>query len=167
LLKSGTLLRTAFEKMGLLETEAATVTTNTTKSASTSTAAANDTLAIAPVVGAKGAESVADIPYIGPVLAVAAFAAMMALVLGSRGHAVGSWDVPGDMITKIHKGEMIIPEQFAQNMREGGTMGGGGATHIHINAVDAKSVKRLFNDNAAGVSEVLRRQARNFSPQGR
>ena len=165
LLKSGTLLRTSLEKMGLLETEDASLTSNATKAASTIASADEEIVAVAPVAASKAASAEADIPYVGPILAVAAFAAMLAMILGSRGHAVGSWDVPGDMITKIHKGEMIIPEQFAQNMREGGTMGGGGATNIHIHAVDAKSVTRLLQDNASGFSQVARRLGRNFSPQ--
>jgi hypothetical protein len=165
LLKSGTLMRTALEKMGLLETESASLTSNATKAASTIATADEEIVAVAPVAASKAASAEADIPYVGPILAVAAFAAMLAMILGSRGHAVGSWDVPGDMITKIHKGEMIIPEQFAQNMREGGQMGGGGGTNIHIHAVDAKSVTRLLQDNASGVSQVARRLSRNFAPR--
>ena len=165
LLKSGTLLRTSLEKMGLLETEAASLTSNATKTASTIASADEEIVAVAPVAASKAASAEADIPYVGPILAVAAFAAMLALILGSRGHAVGSWDVPGDMITKIHKGEMIIPEQFAQKMREGETMGGGGGTNIHIHAVDARSVTRLLQDNASGVSQVARRLGRNFAPR--
>ena len=68
------------------------------------------------------------------------------------------------MFTKIHKGEMIVPEQFASRVRDGGGLGDGGDVHLHVHAVDSDSVKRLFRDNAAALSEVLRRQVRNFAP---
>lgn len=160
-------LRTLLAKVGLIETTAASVTADATTTASTVVAEDTKLVATAPVAAAKGAESVASIPYVGPALAAAAFAAIMAMILGSRGHAVGSWDVPGDMVTKIHKGEMIVPAEFAQNVREGGGIGGGGgAVHVHVNAVDGDSVRRLFRDHAPVIAESIRRHARNFTPLG-
>ena len=164
LTKSGSTIRSMLEKIGLIETEATAESTNAATAASTQASSDAQVVSTAPVVAAKAAGSVAGYPYVGPILAAAAFAAMMAMVLGSRGHAVGSWDVPGDMITKIHKGEMIVPQQFADNVRDNGGLGGGGAVHFHVNAVDAAGVSRMLKDNASSVSEVLRRQARNFSP---
>ena len=164
LAQKGSLFRTMLEKVGLIETAATTVTTNATKEASTVATAGVELTAIAPVAAGKAADSVADVEFVGPMLAAAAFAATLGMILGSRGHAVGSWNVPGDMFTKIHKGEMIVPEQFASSVRDGGGLGGGGDVHLHVNAVDSDSVKRLFRDNAAALSEVLRRQVRNFAP---
>jgi hypothetical protein len=36
------------------------------------------------------------------------------------GLAVGSWNIPGDMVAQIHKGEMIIPADYADRLRAGG-----------------------------------------------
>ena len=83
------------------------------------------------------------------------------------GFAVGSWNVPGDMFTKVHAGETILNAGDASNFRGaidnvGG--GGGGETHLHVHAVDAKSVQRLFMDNGHHIAQALKRQVRNFSP---
>ena len=94
----------------------------------------------------------------------------MALIMGAmggiKGFAVGSWDVPSDMFTKIHKGEMIVPAQFADSIRDGGGMGGkgGGDVHLHVSAMDGASVQRVFMDNGHHIAQSLRRQVRNFSP---
>ena len=165
LAQKGSLFRTMLEKVGLVQTAAA----ETTASATTVAAKTAEAAAVIPgeaAVAAGGAASaVAPIPIVGPELAAAAYAETYAMVMsGMAGFAVGSWNVPGDMFTKIHKGEMIVPEQFASSVRDGGGLGGGGDVHLHVNAVDSDSVKRLFRDNAAALSEVLRRQVRNFAP---
>ena len=165
LAQKGSLFRTMLEKVGLVQTAAA----ETTASATTVAAKTAEAAAVIPgeaAVAAGGAASaVASVPYDGPEMAAAAYDETYAMVMsGMAGFAVGSWNVPGDMFTKIHKGEMIVPEQFASSVRDGGGLGGGGDVHLHVNAVDSDSVKRLFRDNAAALSEVLRRQVRNFAP---
>lgn len=165
LTKQGSVLRTLLEKMGLLDVLKTQTETDTAGAASTTARTATELPKVAQVAGGKAAESVSAVPYVGPALAAAAFAATVAMIMNSRGHAVGSWNVPGDMVTKVHAGEMIVPEQFAQNVREGGALGGGGGTiHLHVNAIDAGSVRRLFKNNGAAIAESLRRQARNFTP---
>ncbi len=166
LAQKGSVLRLMLEKAGLLESAATTVTTDATKTAATVAASEAQIPAVAGLAAGEAASSVASIPYVGPAMAAAAWAETYALVMsGMAGFAVGSWNVPGDMITKIHQGEMIVPAQFAENVREGGGLGGGGDIHFHVQAVDAAGVHRLLKDNAAALSEVLRRQARNFTPQ--
>lgn len=165
LTKQGTITRTFLEKVGLLDVLKTQTSTDTMAAASTQARTAAELPAVANIAGGKAAEAVAPTPWVGPALAAAAFAATVAMIMGSSGHAVGSWNVPGDMVTKVHTGEMIVPEQFAKNVRDGGGLGGGGGTvHLHVNAIDAGSVRRLFKNNGAAIAESLRRQARNFTP---
>lgn len=88
--------------------------------------------AIAPVAGAKAAESQAGIPYIGPALAVAAFAAMVAMVMGAgKGggsattttripSASGGFDIPRGLnpMTQLHEEEMVLPAHIANPLRD-------------------------------------------------
>lgn len=77
--------------------------------------------------GAAAAASEAAIPIIGPAAAPGVGAALMALILGFKSllpsFAVGSWDVPSDMVANIHKGEMIIPARAAAGIRGMSSMG--------------------------------------------
>ena len=109
--------------------------------------------------------SAADIPVVGwilaPVAAAAAFAGVMAF-------AEGGWDnVPSDQVAMIHKQEMVLPAHIANPLRESlasGTMGGsggGGDTHVHISAVDRKSVERLFTQHGSALFKALGTHARN------
>jgi len=52
--------------------------------------------------------------------------------------AVGTSNVPHDMVANIHKGEMIIPATQAAAIRSGGT-GGAPAVNVHINTIDSQS----------------------------
>lgn len=163
--KEQNIIRTMLEKVGLIETTAAQTTASATTVA-TKQIESKETIPAEAAVAASGAASaVASIPYVGPALAAAAYAETFAMCMaGMAGFAVGSWEVPGDAFTKIHKGEMIVPAQFAENIRDGGRLGSGGDTHLHVHAVDSASVERLFRDNGHLLAKELRRQSRNFSP---
>ncbi len=75
------------------------------------------------------AASQASIPYVGPYLAVAAAAAMLALVLGYRAmaSAEGGWDVDRGGMAMIHDREMVLPADIAGGFRGmiTGSQGGG------------------------------------------
>lgn len=129
------------------------------------TAAKAEISANAGVAGAAAVASTAAIPIVGPALAPAAGAAASAAAMAfgalaaAPGFAVGSWEVPSDMLTKIHKGEMIVPAQFAQNMREGGALGGGGGgdfAPIHIHSTGGEFIHK--ND----LAKLLKKMNRNF-----
>lgn len=121
------------------------------------------------VVGANATEaatgaaaSQAAIPVVGPALAMAAAAAMLAFVLGMGGQggsngtttpampsaAGGWWDIPRDTLAMVHAKEMVMPAHLAEGVRNvvenGGGFGGGFAPSLRIDAVDAQSVERLF-----------------------
>jgi hypothetical protein len=59
----------------------------------------------------------------GPAAAAAAAVASVAGALPS--FAVGAWELPSDMVARVHKGEMIVPAEQAEQMRQGGGMSGG------------------------------------------
>ena len=126
------------------------------------------------VVGANAAEaasgaaaSQASIPVIGPLLAAAAFASIMALVLGSRStikSAAGGYDIPGNInpLVQAHASEMILPARYADVIRGMASNGDGGGADtmaqstIHIHGSPDDSIK--LRDLAA----VLKRMHRNF-----
>lgn len=82
------------------------------------------------VVGANAAEaasgaaaSQAPIPFVGPGLAAAAFAAVLAMVMGAKGQiksARGGMDIPAGVnpLTQLHEKEMVLPAHIAQPMRD-------------------------------------------------
>ena len=139
------------------------------------------------VVGANAAEaasgaaaSVASIPWVGPVLAAAAFASMMALVMGSKSSiksAAGGYDIPSTInpMVQAHASEMILPAKYADVIRGlaggkaqagmagmAGGQGSGGDTHVHLNvtAMDGDSVKQLLLANSDALAVALRRAHR-------
>lgn len=73
--------------------------------------------------GAGAASSQASIPIIGPVLAVAAMAAIFAAVSGMSSKvpsAAGGFDIPSGMnpLTQLHEEEMVLPKNLANNVRK-------------------------------------------------
>lgn len=114
------------------------------------------------------------IPYVGPVLAPIAAAASFAAV-GMYGAAVasaaGGWDyVDRDQMAMVHKREMILPADLADRVRgitDPGMAAGGGAIALTINAIDAKSVRRLFRENGSALVTAAHTQLRNFNRGGR
>lgn len=117
-------------------------------------------------------KAVAGIPYIGPFLAVAASAAALATVGGlakSIASARGGYDVPAGVnpMTQLHEKEMVLPAKYAdviRSMSDGSIGGGGGDTYnFTLNAVDARSVKRLLRDNRDEIAQSLRRKARELA----
>lgn len=114
------------------------------------------------------------IPYVGPVLAPIAAAASFAAV-GMYGAAVasaaGGWEmVDRDQLAMVHKREMILPADLADRVRgitDPGIAAGGGAIALTINAIDAKSVRRLFRENGSALVTAAHTQLRNFNRGGR
>lgn len=120
---------------------------------------------------AGAADSVASIPYLGPILAAAAFAATLGMVLGARSNiksASKGFTIPKGLnpITQLHEEEMVLPSELANPMREM-LMNGGGATqptiNLNFNAAyhDRAGIKKLLLDNYDGVSASLKRAVRN------
>lgn len=121
---------------------------------------------------AGAADSVASIPYIGPILAAAAFAATLGMVLGARSNiksASRGFDIPRGLnpMTQLHEEEMVLPAEHAntiRSLRDRADGSSSGSTNIVINALDARSVKDYFKANAHALGPALRRLGRNASP---
>ena len=110
--------------------------------------------------------SIAAIPVVGPFMAPLAAAGALAAVIGIGSHlasAEGGWDrVPSDQVAMIHKNEMVLPAPLAEsvrNMASGG--GGGGGQAIHIHAMDAQSFNHALKNNIGGLRDVLHQAVRN------
>lgn len=108
-------------------------------------------------------------PVMGPAAAGPA-AEAQGVVMGAASFAVGSWQLPSDMIAQVHQGEMIVPAAqtpWAQGLMSNaaGGAGGGGvtvnhATHFNISAMDSGDVKRWFKQNGRTVMRTVNESVR-------
>jgi tape measure domain-containing protein len=116
------------------------------------------------VVGANAAEaasgaaaSQASIPFAGPVMAAAAFAGIMALVMGAKGSirsAAGGFDIPAGMnpITQLHQKEMVLPAKHADTIRRLGESGGGNSQAQQSDGGNI-TVPVTYNDHSGQLSD--------------
>jgi hypothetical protein len=127
------------------------------------------------VVGANAAEagsgaaaSQASIPVVGPVLAIAAMAAIFAAVSGmGKGikSASGGFDIPSGLnpITQLHEEEMVLPKQHANVIRQlagqGGEGQGGGdaGPSIELHGVSAGEFFMASKRDLVAVLKALKR----------
>lgn len=172
---------------GLATQAAATVTAQTTQTAAVAAgagartgleqtaAAASNTAAIGSVmksIMASAGETFAGIfgflsPVMGPAAAGPAAAGQAAVMAVAGSFAVGSWQLPNDMIAQVHKGEMIVPAAqtpWAQSLTANSAGGGeqsGGDVHVHhstnfnVSAMDAQSVRQFFKDNSKRIMRTI------------
>lgn len=122
--------------------------------------------------GTGAAASQASIPYIGPILALAAMAAIFAAVsaMGKKKSAMGGYDIPKGVnpMTQLHEEEMVLPKQYANVIRGlsagGSASGEGGASppvNVNITSHNARGVRELFMDNPDVLAEAIRKAVRN------
>lgn len=125
-------------------------------------------------------KAMVSIPYIGPVLAVAAGASALALVGGLAGKiksARGGYDIPAGVnpVTQLHEEEMVLPKQHANTIRalgknltsDGGIGVGGGSSaqtfnNFTIQAWDSKDVRRFMEKHGRELAGGLKGYNRNF-----
>jgi hypothetical protein len=126
-------------------------------------------------VAASGAyAATASIPYIGPILAPAAAAAAYAATIAWGAFEVGAYNLPHDMVGVLHKGEMVVPQTFAEGIRSGGGLGGsagGGASgnltlnqHVTVGqgaTVSPADLSSALNTNNQNLLDYLTNQMRN------
>jgi hypothetical protein len=118
----------------------------------------------AAVAGAAGVASFAGAPWPIDMGAPAFGAAMYAEALGysAAASAMGGYDIPAGVspMTRLHAREMVLPEDIANGMRTmiaSGSSRGGGNTALHVSAVDAHGVERLFRNNPTQITKALQR----------
>ena len=144
-----------------------------TGKAITAASATSQITANAATAASGAASSQASIPYVGPVLAAAAAAKMLALVLGftSMASASGGWDVDQGGLSMIHAKEMVLPAHLAEGVRNmvsgGGSGKSGGDVHLHVNAMDSRDVKSFFKKHGNAVADSLKGPSRNFRGIGK
>ena len=95
--------------------------------------------------GAGAASSVASIPYVGPILAIAALASVMAAVMGAKSSvpsARGGFDIPAGInpMTQLHEREMVLPAKQADVIRDMADRGAGtgGGLKVTLKAAPLK-----------------------------
>ena len=121
-------------------------------------------------IGIDAAKTFGDVfaffaPDMGPAAAAPAEAAAAAVSGGAFGllpHlATGAWDVPRDMAAFIHRGETVMPADYASGFRAAvsgnGGRGGSSSPQISIHAMDGASVKRVLGANHGAVASAMRR----------
>jgi len=133
------------------------------------------TAANAVEAGTGAAASQASIPIVGPVLALAAMAAIFAAVSG-MGKKVKSasagFDIPKGLnpMTQLHEEEMVLPAKYANVIRGLGSGDAGVAeadrpaptVSVSITAMDSRDVHRaLVRDGA--LSKALKTLGRNYA----
>ncbi|HFC8542733.1 TPA: tape measure protein [Neisseria weaveri] len=154
-----------FGKKQALEAASAASTVATKTSETTAVVGQN---AIQAASGA--ASSQASIPYVGPVLAIAAMGAMMAAVMGLMGgggssttttttripSAANGWDIPAGInpLTQLHENEMVLPAEQAQVIRD--MAGGGGGETIVINTTGGDFIHKK------DLAKLLKQMKRDF-----
>jgi hypothetical protein len=126
----------------------------------------------AAVAGSGAASAVAGIPFIGPMLAIAAMAAIFSAVSGMRNNvksAAGGFDIPKGMnpMVQTHAEEMILPAKYANGLRDminGGSAGGAdGPVHVHFHGMyqDASGLRKFLKDNGSLVADAAKAAHRN------
>lgn len=82
------------------------------------------------------AKSQAGIPIVGPVLALAAMAAVFAAVssMGKKKSAMGGYDIPKGLnpMTQLHEEEMVLPKNLANAVRGMASGGAGGSNPVNV-----------------------------------
>lgn len=124
--------------------------------------------------GTGAAAAVAPIPFIGPVMALAAMASVFAAVMAmsSRKSAARGYDIPKGLnpLVQTHEEEMILPSEHANTIRSlaelarSGNLGGDGGSSNVVNYHDhsGKLSDKEIKEKAHVIAREMSRMARNF-----
>jgi len=127
--------------------------------------------------GSGAASSQASIPYVGPILAVAAMAAIMAAVMANASKvpsARGGMDIPKGLnpLTQLHEEEMVLPKEPSALMRRLGSMeaagelGGGGGHTVHYHDYSGSLTEDQIERNARKIADNLAKlQREGYRPK--
>lgn len=90
------------------------------------------------------AKAMSGIPYVGPILAIAAMAAMFAAVIGMRNKsASGGYDIPSGVnpMTQLHEEEMVLPKHLSNTIRNiAGEDEGRGSSRVMAPNIELRGV---------------------------
>lgn len=145
---------TTAEKSLQVAGSAAVVATKATEATAVVTANAAE-------AASGAAASQAPIPVVGPGLAAAAFAGVMAMVMGALGSiksARGGFDIPAGVnpLTQLHESEMVLPKAQADVIRDlAGGGGGAGSASIVIHTTGGDFIHK--NDLGRLLQQMNRR----------
>jgi hypothetical protein len=111
--------------------------------------------------GSGAAASQANIPIIGPVLALAAMGTVMGAVMALGGKipsAAKGWSIPAGVnpITQLHEQEMVLPaaeSNVIRSLAERGGAGAGGNVTVELRGASAGE---FFISNKRELAEALR-----------
>jgi len=113
----------------------------------------------AGVAGANAFAATSAIPIVGPELAPAAAASAVSETLSFSSLlalATGAWELKNDAIAQLHRGEMVVPENFASGLRaHGGDFGGGDVNMHYAPTINAREPATLSQRLARESSEML------------
>ncbi len=122
--------------------------------------------------GSGAASAMASIPYVGPVLAVAAMAAIFAAVMGLSSKvksARGGFDIPRGVnpLTQLHEEEMVLPKgpsNVIRKLADSGLPDGqpaSGDMTVHYNDYSGRLSDADIQRNATKLANALNKAHRN------
>lgn len=162
-----------FETAKTAQTTTQTATRTATEAAASAEETANDAAAAASQAavsaGANAAKMTSDAalvfggvfanmaPVLGPAAAAPALAAQASVLaeIPAASLDVGAWDIPGNTLAMVHAGEMVVPQTFAEGLRNGDGLGSGTAVNITINALDGADVMSTLRRNSTAIMRML------------
>jgi hypothetical protein len=86
---------------------------------------------------------------------------------GGYSSAQGGYDIPEDITMRVHKREMILPENLADRIRNMTEPSEGKTVHFtfapKIHAFDSKDVERALLNSRSGVNKAWKRMTRDLN----
>jgi hypothetical protein len=145
-----------------IETQIAAMLETKTTQGTTALGQVQDAAAVA---GANAYAAYAAVPPVAASMAADAVATTEGFS-GLIALATGAWDLKSDTVAQLHKGEMVVPENFASGLRSnGGGLGGGGDVTMHygptINAREPATLSQMLTRESGEMLGWLKRQMRN------
>lgn len=115
--------------------------------------------------GSGAAAAMSGVPYVGPILALAAMAAVFGAVMSMTGKvksAAGGYDIPAGLnpMTQLHEEEMVLPKEYANTIRglaagQGGDGGGFNGT-VNLYPRSGRWTKRDRDENIRLIADGLK-----------
>lgn len=117
------------------------------------------------MAGAGGTASMAAAPFplnLGAPAFGAAMSAATAAYAPLAAFETGAWEIPNDGPALIHKGEMVVPRTFAEDLRSngglGGKKGGGASYHYHDHTERGVTPAQIMANRGAYAKAVKQAQ---------